>query len=159
MLQKREDSSKYPCLSLDAVVCKSDLCGVLNKRLLIDIATNEDMPVLVVGLSKTYHPKYHQGQVAEMARMYWNLNKYQNTSLPQLLSGRAYLIAWSSKLNGKPMIVGAWTIAANEANFHKGSKRYEFPLINDYQARKIFVGKRLEGTGNNWQGQKIYTKS
>ncbi|WP_318493279.1 hypothetical protein [Photobacterium leiognathi] len=159
LLQKREESSKYPTLSLDAVLCKADLCGVLDKASLIDISTKENMPILLVGLSQTYHPKYNQSQLGEMARMYWNLSKYQNTSLPQLLSGNAYLLAWSSKINKKPMIVGAWTIDGENAILHKKSQRYEFPLVDDYRARKLFIGKKLEGRGNRWQGQKIFTQS
>ncbi|MFV7784959.1 hypothetical protein ACNPKB_12940 [Shewanella marisflavi] len=156
LLQKREDSSKYPCLSLDAVLSKADICGEVSADSLRNISCKEGLPILVVGLSKTYHPKYNQGQLAEMARMYWNLKKYNNTSLPKLLNGKAYLLAWSSNLVGKPMIVGAWTIDGSKSTLHEKSERYEFPVVNSHKARKLFIGKRLEGTGNNWQGPKIY---
>lgn len=159
LLQKREESANTPCLSIDAAIAKADICGVLNREGLQSIADNHKTPILLVGLSKTYHPKYNESQLSQMARMYWNLNKYKNTSLNKLLAGDAFLVAWSSKINERPMIIGAWKIAGNEGIYYSESERYEFPAFNDMNARKLFIGQRLEGTGNNWQGQKIYIPS
>ncbi|MGX9462622.1 hypothetical protein ACWXWU_15510 [Shewanella sp. A14] len=131
----------------------------MDKSSLFNISNKESTPILMVGLSKTYHPKYHQSQVGEMARMYWDLNKFSNTSLPKLLGNKAFLVAWSSKLNGKPMVIGAWCIAAGEAIYHDNSGRYEFPIKDDNRVRQLFMGKRLEGTGNSWQGPRIYVPS
>ncbi len=80
LLQTREDSAKYPTLSLDAVIAKHSVRKTLTLKDLQSCAQIQKTPILLVGLSKTYHPKYDIYQLGEMSRKYWNLDKFQNTS-------------------------------------------------------------------------------
>lgn len=156
LLQTREDSAKSPCLTLDALLGMHNIRGTLKKFDIQEISNSSKSPILLVGLSKTYHSSYSSNLLAEMARMYWNLENFSNTTLPILLNERSTLIAWSSKINRKPMIIGAWKINNKKPRFHRDFNRYEFYAQDDNKIRSLFVGMQLEGTGNNWQGPKIY---
>jgi hypothetical protein len=149
--QKREDSATSPMLSLEAVVARAEVCGRITRD---DLNRESGLPILVVGLSKSYDPRYSASDLAEMARMYWSLENVRHTSLPRLLKGPALLLGWASKLNGRPMVVGAWRIVGPR-RFHREAKRYEFQVKWDPEARRQFLGKRLYGSGKAWQGPKI----
>jgi len=155
LLQKREDSARCPVLSLEAVLAKSDLRGEFTLK---EIAHMVDAPVLMVGLSKTYHPSYGSTQVSEMARMYWDLKKYKNTALPDYqASSSPVLLAWSSLLDKKPMIVGAWRVQKDSLEIDEDSGRYLMKVADheDLILRKRCLGLRLTGTGNSWQGPRF----
>lgn len=152
LLQIREDSANSPVLSLEAVLAKSD---VRRESTLSEIACMVGAPVMMVGISKTYHPSYGSEQVSEMARMYWALDKFENTSLPLYRASLSpVLLAWSSVLNKKPMIVGAWRVKKGSLKRLQKYGRYTMEVANqeDLMLRKLCLGLRLPGTGNNWQG-------
>jgi hypothetical protein len=158
LLQVREDSRNKRPLSLEAVVAASLLGKEFGKKELNDLATDLKMPVLLVGLSKTYHPSYSSHELRDMARMYWNLEyRYAGTSLGRLLEGKACLLAWVSELTtpSVPVIVGVWEIEGYNRTIHPGG-RYEFPAFEKPKLRKRILGIRLKGTGKQWQGQTIY---
>ncbi len=157
LLQTREDSAKHPMLSLDAAIAKYDIRPTITLEELKKRCEDKKMPILLVGLSKTYHPKYDSIQLAEMSRKYWNLEKFQHTSLPRFQMDNAILLAWAS-INRRPMIVGAWEIDSKNA-IKNNHGRYEFNITNFSKHRKEFIGLRLAGTGNHWQGQRIYIPS
>lgn len=154
LLQTREDSSRTPVLTLDAVLAKSAL---RPERSLQQIADMVAAPVLLVGISDTYHPKYSPEQLGEMARMYWKLDKYENTTLPAFRrASDAVLLAWSSQLNGAPMIVGAWRVQPRSMRTVKtGRKLVKLADQVDLGLRKVCIGLQLPGKGNNWQGPRI----
>lgn len=155
LLQTREDSAKSPVLSLEAVLAKATIRDTVNLQ---NIAEMLQVPVLMVGLSKTYHPSYGSMQVAEMARMYWALDIFRNTALkPFRSAGNPVLLAWSSQVNKSPMIVGAWRIKPGSVRKPKGLARYEMKVteFEDLSVRKSCLGLRLEGRGSNWQGPRF----
>jgi hypothetical protein len=155
--QKREDSARKRPRSLEAVVAASSLGKKIGKTELNDLATEMKMPVLLVGLSLFYHPAYSSQELCEMARMYWNLERFKAT--PRLLQGEACLIAWSSHLTEAkiPVIVGAWGIKGHKFIKHRGG-RYEFPAFENPDLRRRILGSRLVGAskGKGWEGPRIY---
>jgi len=155
LLQKREDSAKRRPLSLEAVVARYSERPEIDREDLEGKASSWGASILLVGLSETYHSAYQSSQIREMARMYWNLRKFENTSLPGLKKGKSVLLAWTSKLSGAPVIVGAWRLRGSKATYHWASKRYSFPATDDIALRKEMLGLRLSGTGKNWQGPNI----
>lgn len=160
LVQMREDSASRRPICLESVVAGYSMAKQVDRSDLGKIASEFKVPVLLVGLSNTYHSAYDDDTQAEMARKYWNLNKFENTSLPRLLSATtAILVAWSSKVpsaDGKPVIVGAWRCNGTKHTYHKKFDRYEFPTTPDYALRKRLLGLGLTGSGNNWQGQSIF---
>jgi hypothetical protein len=157
LLQRRQDSARKRPLSLEAVVAKFGFGRTMGISELEALAAELRSPVLLVGLSKTYHPSYSPSELREMSRMYWNLEKFKNTKLPSLLKGKACLLAWTSHLTGTPVIIGAWGFRANKFKFKKKWERYEFTSIFENPAlRRRTLGVRLEGTGKQWQGPRIY---
>jgi hypothetical protein len=156
LLQKREDSAKRRPMSLDAVVAMHSTKETWQRSDFHTLASEQSKAVLLVGLMKTYHSAYRDCHTREMARMYWNLEKFENTTLEGLKKKNSILVAWSSKLNGAPVIVGAWRIDGTKLVYHKRFKRYEFPAKDDVVLRRTLLGRRLEGSGNHWQGQSIF---
>jgi hypothetical protein len=154
LLQKRQDSARNLPRSLEAVVAAASVGRNLDKGKLSDLAKGLKLPILLVGLSKTFHPSYSADDLREMARMYWNLDKFEGTTLPQLRKGKAALLAWSSHLGGNPVIVGAWRIEGNKGKRQGG--RYRFPAFDAPELRRCFLGCRLKGGVKRWQGQTIY---
>lgn len=155
LLQTREDSAKHPVLTLEAVLAKADLGEEVTKA---DLVALTGAPTLLVGLSKTYHPSYEQALVADMARRFWELNRYANTSFgPFCSANSSVLIAWSSMVNGAPMIVGVWRVKPDSVRRATDGTRYEMEVLPDldHELRKRCLGVRLKGTGNNWQGPRI----
>ena len=139
LLQTREDSAKYPTLSLDAVMAKYATRKTVAREELQTYAQKNQIPILLVGISDTYHPKYDFYQLGEMSRKYWNLDKFKNTSLPALQMDNAVLLAWAS-IEGKPMIVGAWEIDSKNT-IQNSNGRYEFSISDFMAHRKEFLGK------------------
>jgi len=156
LLQKREDSAKRRPLSLDAVVSMHSTKTTWQRSDLHSLACEQSASILLVGLMKTYHSTYQDCHLRDMARMYWKLQKFENTSLAGLKKKNSILIAWSSKLTGHPVIVGAWRIDGTKAKYHDKDKRWEFPASDDVALRRTLLGRRLEGTGSHWQGQSIF---
>lgn len=156
LLQKREDSASRRPLSLEAVVAMHSQEKAWQRSDLIKLAENKSVSILLVGLMNTYCSTYQDCHLREMARMYWNLDKFKNTSLKRLLSEKSILIAWSSKLTNSPVIVGTWRIDGSKAKYHEDSARYEFPANDDFDLRQELLGRRLDGNGNNWQGPNIF---
>ena len=154
LLQSRNESSRTPVMSLDAVLARGNFCGTVTRTELSELLC---VPILTVGLSKTYHSSYTPHLLSEMARKYWALQaKYGKTKLERLLEDPdSVLLAWSSQLNGKPMVVGAWRILQNSMTPYKDSDREEFQVTVDNDLRKQCIGLQLHGTGNSWQGQHI----
>lgn len=157
LLQKREDSATRRPLSLDAVVAMHSQKEAWQRSNLFELARENSASILLVGLMNTHHSAYQDCHLREMARMYWNLDKFANTSLNQLLKDNSILIAWSSKLTNYPVIVGAWRIDGTNAKYHRRQNRYEFLAADDLQLRRALLGRRLKGTGSNWQGQSIFS--
>lgn len=154
LLQTREDSARTPVLTLDAALARSAL---RPKCSLQEIADMLSAPVLLVGISQTYHPKYSPEQLGEMARMYWMLDRYANTTLPAFKSASdSVLLAWSSMLSGAPTIVGAWRVQSRSMRTVQTGRRI-LKLVDqvDLGLRKACIGLRLPGKGNNWQGPRI----
>ena len=83
----------------------------------------------------------------------WNLDKFARTSLRGLKKRKSILLAWTSKLSGEPVIVGAWRIDGSRA---KKYRRYSFPATDDVDLRKKMLGLRLSETGKHWQGPNIF---
>lgn len=156
LLQKREDSAKKRPLSLEAVLAMHSRSEPLSPQSFAACSEAHGCPILLVGLMKTFHPAYQDTHLKEMARMYWNLEKYKGTSLPQLLSRKAILVAWTSKLTGLPVAIGAWRIDGRKALVSDG--RYAFPASGDAALKREFLGARLEGKGNHWQGPRLYAQ-
>lgn len=158
LLQKRQDSAGRPPLSLEAVVARASRRPPTSRDKLGHRATKIQMPILLVGLSKTYDPSYQPQQLCEMARMYWSLDRYENSSLPTLRkANRACLLAWSSVLTGKPVVVGVWQIRGNKHTQEPSTHRYEFHQAWEcFKLKRELLGLRLEGTGNHWQGPRIF---
>lgn len=156
LLQKREDSSKTPVLSLEAVVALTGERKEMNRAQLADLV---GAPVLLVGLSQTYHASYTENQLANMARMYWALEKkYGGTTFPDLKKDpKAVLLAWSSSLNGRPTIVGAWRIKKGSFSTDEASQRQmcEVEAKPDMELRRLCLGIRLAESGNQLQGPMI----
>ena len=156
LLQTREDSAKYPVLTLEAVLAKASLRKEVTKA---DLAELTGAPTLLVGLSKTYHPSYEPALVADMARRFWELDRYANTSFgPFRTAKEPVLLAWSSMVNGAPMIVGAWRVKPGSVRRATEGTRYEMKVLPDldHELRKRCLGVRLTGTGNSWQGPRIF---
>lgn len=155
LLQTREDSAKHPVLSLEAVLAKADLRKTVTKQ---ELGVLVGAPTLVVGLSKTYHPSYEPGLVAEMARQFWRLDRFENTTLqPFRKSNEAVLLAWSSMTNKAPMVVGAWRVKPRSVKLSASPGRYKMDVVDavDLPLRKLCLGLRLSGTGNNWEGPRL----
>lgn len=152
LVQVRSDSARTPVMALDALIGHK---GEREKLAKDELAKRAGSPVLLVGLSKTFHASYSPGQLAEMARMYWNLeNKFENTSLGDLKKAdNAALLAWVS-INKVPTIVGAWRIQKGSFETHgdRQSVRVKAP---DLALRRDFIGMGLKGTGNSYQGPQI----
>ena len=156
LLQSRNESSRTPVLSLDAVLARADLRRTDVTR--EDLPKLVGVPVLTVGTSKTYHPSYTPELLSEMARRYWTLKtgSYKNR-LPQLRENPdSALLAWSSELNGQPMVVGAWRIVMGSIRSDKASNRESMTVSVDNNLRKRCIGLRLAVTGNSWQGAQIH---
>lgn len=160
LVQVRSDSSKTPVHTLEALIALKAGYGAADKKLLTEIA---GAPVLLVGLSKTYHPSFSPAQLAEMARMYWNLNgtdevpMYRNTTYPVLKKHPGpVLLAWYS-FNGTPTIVGAWRIKGKSfTNTKTNPARQVCRVLGpDLQLRRDFIGLRLNGKGTDYQGPQI----
>ena len=146
-------------LSLEAAYCKGrfDDANVIIPKTL---ALEGKAPVLLVGLSKSYHTSYTQADLSEMARMYWKLDKFENTTLPALLQSEAAVLAgWTSKFGG-PQIMGIWRIKKGSFKRVKRGKkiRYMCEVETDFYfpLRKKFLGSRLSGVGHSYQGPHIY---
>ena len=109
LVQKRNDGRKHPVLSLEAALARAArMANSVSCLNLPKLCGNT--PVLTVGLSATYHPNYSDFDLREMARMWWNLDRYQK-SFSSLRSDKySVLAAWDSSLTGFPVIVGAWKI-------------------------------------------------
>jgi hypothetical protein len=151
LVQVREDSARSPVLSLDALV------GLKGERDTIDLkklVSEAGGPVLLVGLMKTYHPSYSHGQLAQMARMYWSLERF--LALPNLKAAKnASLIAWRT-LGGVPTIVGAWRIKKNSFDNSHADGRYSVALERpDLDLRRKTIGRHLEGDGKKYMGPRI----
>jgi hypothetical protein len=159
LLQKREDSAKRRPLSLDAVVAMHSSRTTWQRSDLRTLACEQSASVLLVGLMETYQTAHQDCHLREMARMYWKLEKFEKTSLDGIKKKNSILIAWSSKLTGHPVIVGAWRIDGTKAIYHEKYNRYEFPASGDVELRRTLLGRRLEGTGSHWQGQSIFAPS
>lgn len=155
LLQIREDSKESPVLSIESVLAK---CGDREEISPSDVAEKFDAPVLLVGLLKTYHPSYGQEHLAEMARKYWNLDL--RAKFPDLRQHKAaILLAWSSKIDGQPRIVGAWRIKMGTWKKEAGRYSAQVQDVSDLELRKACIGMRLPRTGNSWQGQRIVLPS
>ncbi len=154
LLQEREDSSRYPVLSLDAVIAK-EMAEQYEEMKLDDLVNKLGAPILLVGLSKTYHSSYSREQLAEMARMYWNLDKYNKNGKLDILNKakNSVLLAWTSKLNKSPTIVGAWQIKRGSCKSEDG--RDAFEVVTDLDLHNKCIGIKLDGTGNKYQGPRI----
>lgn len=157
LLQDRNDGKNYPVLSLEAAYCKGGF-DVWKERKPQQLTSECGAPMLLVGLSKSFHPSYSQADLSEMARMCWILDKFENTTFPSLRhSTSAVLAAWTSKFGG-PQIVGVWRI--QKGSFvhspDKESKRYKCSVSDDGALRKMLLGTRLLGTGHTYQGPHIY---
>ncbi|MES4787767.1 MAG: hypothetical protein C4294_20355, partial [Nitrospiraceae bacterium] len=146
LVQVREDSSNTPTQSLDALVALKGGRRRVGKQEMANVASN---PVLLVGLSKTFHASYSPDQLAEMARMYWNLlSRFGNTSYP----ASPVLLAWVS-LKTIPTVVGAWRIV--HGSFETHDLRQSCRVIEDLVLRREFIGLQLDGKGNSYQGPQI----
>jgi hypothetical protein len=153
LVQKRNDSKNHPVLSVEAAVCKA-LNKSGNEIDPADIAC--DQPVLLVGLSKTYSPAYSQVELAEMARMWWNLSKLGNRFQELKKYEYAILVAWSSEF-GKPQIVGLWQIV--KGSFVASSTRpgrLKCDVVKDYALQRKWLGTCLVGSGQSYFGPRIY---
>jgi hypothetical protein len=158
LVQIRSDSSSTPVHSLEALICLKAEREKVAKQELANIA---GVPVLLVGLSKTYHPSFSSDQLAEMARMYWILkDRYGNTSYPALKKHASpVLLAWYS-MNKVPTIVGAWRIKKNSFKDDASGQRQICKVTGpDLGLRQAFLGLRLSGSGTNYQGPQIILPS
>lgn len=160
LVQVRSDSSKTPVHTLEALIGLKAGYGTAEKKELAEIA---GAPVLLVGLSKTYHPSFSPDQLADMARMYWNLNgtdevpMYRNTTYPVLRKHPGpVLLAWYS-FNGTPTIVGAWRIKRKSFTDTATNPARQMCRVlgPDLQLRRDFIGLRLDGKGTDYQGPQI----
>ena len=98
LVQHRNDGSKYPVLSLESAYCKG---GFDDANIIVPSELAFESPVLLVGLSRSYRTAYTQADLCEMARMYWKLDKFKNTTLPALLQSEAAVLAgWTSEFGG-----------------------------------------------------------
>ena len=155
LVQKRDDSKHFPSLSLEAVFCKGFV--KTNPPIEIaEIASAEKVPVLLVSLSKTYHPSYSPSQLAEMARQWWNLPRLGVKNFGLLRdSESAILAAWSSKFGG-PQLVGLWRIEKNSFRPRtKDSRRFGMDVSDDNSLRRRWLGARLIGEGKSYQSPRI----
>jgi hypothetical protein len=163
LVQIREDGRNTPVQSLDSLIGlmaarKHGRNAFVSKNQLADMAKT---PVLLVGLSKTYHATYSANQLAEMARMYWVLRKrFANTTYPALEDHPCpILLAWYS-LNKTPTIVGAWRIKSRSFEPVPGGEREKCEVEGpDLALRRDFLGLRLEGTGRSYYGPQIILPS
>lgn len=156
LVQDRNDGKKYPILSLEAAYCKGHFqeAEIINPRM---VAIDMDVPVLLVSLSKSYHSGYTQADLSEMARMYWALGKFKNTTLPKLCkSESAILVGWASEFGG-PQIVGIWRIKPRSLRLGiERPNRYMCEVETDIRVRKAFFGKRISGDGKSYRQPHIY---
>ena len=154
LVQHRNDGSKYPVLSLESAYCKG---GFDDANIIVPSELAFESPVLLVGLSRSYRTAYTQADLCEMARMYWKLDKFKNTTLPALLQSEAAVLAgWTSEFGG-PQIMGIWRIT--KGSFKRGGKesiRYKCEVKTDFPLRKKFLGSRLSGVGHSYEGPHIY---
>ena len=155
LLQIRDDNSNTPALSLDAVVAR---LGGGKEIGLQELCNSLKTPILLVGISNTYHASYSENQMADMARMYWNLDRFKNTTFPSLQKTEsAILLAWIpiAGEDSGPTIVGAWRIKSNSYERKMKSGRYSFEVCVDYDLKRHCLGIRLQGTGSHYQGPRI----
>ena len=153
LVQKRNDLKNHPVLSLEAAICRQ--ANKPRKEIApADIAFTE--PTLLVGLSKTYDPGYSEEELAEMARMWWKLEKF-GTKFRQLQQSRELILAaWSSKF-GTPQIVGVWRVV--QGSFVRSDSRPDRLRCNvykDYALQREWLGVCLAGSGQSFEGPRIY---
>lgn len=155
LLQVREDSRKSPTLTLDSVLAKAAVRPSIIPQ---DISDRFDKPVLLVGLSKTFHASYSQDDLSEMARKYWNLKtkSIHAQKLDALQRNEGILLAWSSALSGVPTIVGVWGIRKGSVQKAQGTTRFEMAIHSDREARLFSIGRPLVGKGQQYQGPRLY---
>ncbi|AFT96732.1 hypothetical protein AMBAS45_16355 [Alteromonas macleodii str. 'Balearic Sea AD45'] len=162
LLQEKNENKKTPPLSIEAALCQIEPNESYTASRLQEWCDDNKTALLVVGLSKTYKTSYIQTELAEMARMYWNLEKFSNTTLPKLKAAkRICLLGWSSKANlnsSTPYIVGAWTSNGNRLskNSNGANARYVLNVDEDIAVKQQFIGATLAGAGNNWQGPRVF---
>lgn len=154
LVQYRDDGKHHPAMSLEAAYCKGghDAFDELEAGRL---AAECNAPLLLVGVSRSYQAGLSQDELAQMARRYWNLGRFENTSLPALKKSRsAVLAAWTSSF-GHPQIVGVWRIKRiGVANGKSG--RHACNVKSDNELRRRLLGCRLPGSGNKYFGPRIY---
>ena len=162
LVQRRNDSFSHPVLSLEAAYCHA----IARSSKAIepqDLAVSG--PVLMVGLSKTYEPGYSQPDLAEMARMWWDLEHVGlDKSKALKTSHAAMLVAWVSGLvkvnegvRSPPQIVGIWRIKhGTYAGNPKNPSREKFEVEVDTTLLKKFLGATLKSSGQHYQGPRIY---
>lgn len=153
LVQVREDSAGAPVLAFDTLI------GMKGQRDTVGLAELGELagaPLLLVGLMRTFHPSYSSGQLAEMARMYWNLDRFRDCRTAPLKAARdAALLAWRT-LDGRPTIVGAWRIRRGSYDNSHAAGRYSFKLQRpDMALRRAVIGLALEGDGRNYMGPQI----
>lgn len=153
LVQVREDSARTPVQSLDALIGWRGNRETVTKD---ELPVRAQGPVLLVGLMKTFHPSFSPRQLAEMARMYWDLAKYEGTSLGTLEDSKnAALLAWR-KIDGRPTIVGAWRIQRGTFTLHRPSGRTAVGLQKpDLLLRREVIGLHLDGSGTKYMGPRI----
>jgi hypothetical protein len=153
LVQVREDSAKTPVQSLDAIIGWRGGRNTVAREELVRLASAS---VLLVGLSKTYHPSFSDAQLAEMARMYWSLQRF--TALGVLEnSANAALLAWRT-VEGRPVIVGAWRIVPGSLRQLEARGRFTMEVSRlDRDFKKNVIGLQLAGTGMNYMGPQIWT--
>lgn len=154
LVQKRNDGRHHPVLSLEAAFVRAAQRA--------NAVSNFDLPklcgdrsVLLVGLSKTYHPGYSDLDLREMARMWWNLDKLKKNFSSLISQKDAVLAAWDSSLTGFPVIVGAWAIKFGSFKKDINGERCSCTLIEDIEVKRNLLGQALSETGNQLQGPRI----
>jgi hypothetical protein len=152
LLQVREDSARTPVQSLDALIGLRGDREIVSREKLVGIAEG---PVLLVGLSKTYHPSFSNDQLAQMARMYWSLERFN--AFPAMRdSTNAALLAWCT-VEGRAVIVGAWRIVSGSFEPVGPEGRFKMEVSNvDRELKKSVIGLQLAGNGMNYMGPQIW---
>ncbi len=158
LIQDRNDGKEHPILSLEAAYCKGAF-GTSKVLRPEQIVSECKAPMLLVGLSGSYHPNYSQTDLSQMARMYWNLDLAHLQKKFRALqdADSAVLAGWTSKFGG-PQIAGIWRIKKGSfAHSPKeNSERYECSVVDDFGLRKSLLGTRLSGNGGEYFGPHIY---
>jgi len=152
LVQVREDSARTPVQSLDALIGS---CGEREMVTRDKLVSRASTPLLLVGLSKTYHPSFSDDQLAEMARKYWSLHRFNAlTTLAE--SANAALLAWRT-VEGRVVIVGAWRIVPSTLKQLEPKGRFTMEVSrHDREFKKDVIGLQLVGTGMNYMGPQIW---